>query len=154
MTAKYTDEQIIDYLRTLREGDVLTAARNDEYFTEGKRYSVDVDCDGDLRILDDGGDSDYVRLRSGYDHCVADYIREGIFEIPTPAPDYFYASIRQIAEINSGGIPYKSVTVRVDDAGFAELEALEARSYKSRELAGLYAKRAEIQAQIDELEAV
>ena len=149
MTTKYTDEQIIEYLRTLREGDVLTAVSDSRYLAEGKRYVVTADSDGDLRITDRDGDPDYVRIGVGYDFDVAERIRDGVFEIPTQAAESSYVSIRQIAEIESGGTTYKSVSVRVDDAGFAELEALEVRSFTSRKLAGLYAQRAEIQAEID-----
>lgn len=152
--AKYTDEEIIAYLRTLREGDVLTAVADGRYITEGERYVVNTNSDGDLRISDDDGDPDYVRCDGSYDGCVADYIRDGIFEIPTSATDSLYVHLRQVVEVESGGKSYKNVTVRVDDAGFVELEALEARAFNSRTLAALYAQRAEIQTQIDELEAV
>lgn len=156
MTTKYTDEQIIAYLRTLREGDVLTAVADDGDFTAGRLYDVGVDSDGDLRIEDNYGGTHYVNIGGDFDCSLAVDFHEGIFEIPTPAnaaPDSIYVSIRQIAEITSGGIPYKSVTVRVDDAGFAELEALESRSFNTRKLARLYAERAEIQAEIDALES-
>jgi len=151
---KYTDEEIIAYLKTLREGDVLTAVRNEDiYYTKGATYEIRADEDGDLYVHDNDDTFEYVKIGERFDEEIADYIAAGIFEIPTPLAESIYVSIRQIAEIHPGGIPYKSVIVRVDDAGFAELEALEHRSVKSRELAGLYAQRAELQAEIDRLEA-
>ena len=152
--SKYKDEQIIEYLRTLREGDVLTAVGNHGDFTMGKRYTIEADDDGDLYVTDDSDCVRYIFVGDDFGYSVLRLLNEGTFEIPTQTIAPFYASIRQIVEVESGGIPYKSVTVRVDSAGFAELEALEARSFKSRTLAALYAQRAEIQTQIDELEAV
>ena len=147
--AKYTDEENIAYLRTLREGDVLTAvADSDEYYTEGKQYVVEKDDDGDLYVMNNFVNSDYVNVGDDYNHEFSYFIREGIFEIPTPTPDSFYVQLRQVVGLDSEGAATKSVTIHVDDAGFAELEALERRSFKSRELAGLYAQRAEIQAEI------
>lgn len=151
---KYTDEEIIAYLKTLREGDVLTAVGGRDDITIGKRYTIEKDSDGDIFIEDDDGGDNYVRINVDYEYNVARLFRGGIFEIPSQSSAPFYASIRQTVEIESGDKPYKSVSVRVDDAGFAELEALESRSFDSRLLADLYAKRDELQAQIDALEAV
>lgn len=155
MTTKYTDEQIIEYLRTLREGDELTAVKDYHGdFSEGRQYTVKEDGDGDLYIDDNDVYGSYVFVGTDYDCSVLRRFVDGTFEIPSQSNAPFYASIRQIVEIESGGKPYKSVTIRVDDAGFAELEALESRSFDSRLLADLYAKRNEIQAEIDALEAV
>lgn len=150
---KYTDEQIIEYLRTLRKGDVLTAVDGvHDDFTTGKRYTIEADEDDDLYVTDDSDYDRYVSVSGNFEYSVRRLLVGGVFEIPSPAnatPETFYASIRQIIEIGS----YRSVTVRVDDAGFAELEALEHRSVKSRELAGLYKQRDAIQAEIVALEA-
>lgn len=156
MMAKYTDEEIIAYLRTLREGDVLTAVKSDEdaSYTTGRRYSVSMDDNSDLCVRDNDGFGFNVNKGGEYVSGLFFFLRKGTFEIPSPLAESIYVSIRQIAEIHPGGIPYKSVTVRVDDAGFAELEGLEHRSVKSRELAGLYARRAEIQAEIDRFGAL
>lgn len=152
---KYTDEQIIAYLKTLREGDVLIAARDGDYYTEGDRYAVSKDLDGDMHISDDGDNPVYVNMGDSYDICVARRIRDGIFEIPAQASAKpFELTITQAyptAVFDDKS--YYIVHASVDGAGLERLRALEAEGKRASVLAELYAKRGALQAQIDDLEA-
>lgn len=153
MTTKYTDEQIIAYLRTLREGDVLTAVKDDMYITKGERYIVVSDLDGDLGISDDDGDLEYVRIKDGYNFRVFDYIRDGIFEIKAQSTGYI--EIESVIQNGSSDDRRRySIRITANEAGYEAIRALEADSVKAEALAQLKAERDALQAQIDDLEAV
>lgn len=152
MTTKYTDEQIIAYLRTLREGDVLTAvADSDEYYTAGKRYTVEKDSDGDKYVTDNESDRDYVNYSEGYREDFYEYVRDGIFDIPAQSTGY----IEIDSVIHNGTSDDRrrySIRITANEAGYEAIRALEADSVKSEALAQLKAERDALQAQIDEIE--
>lgn len=154
MTTKYTDEEIIAYLRTLREGDVLTAAKSDKRFTAGGKYVAEADEDGDLIIRNNYDGGRYVHLGDNYKCRVFGYIREGIFEIPTQSKPFALAIMQSIETGQYAAGTHYHVNVSVNEAGLAKLRDLEAGSLKAEELAHLYAERGEIQRKIDEMEAV
>lgn len=152
---KYTDEQIIAYLKTLREGDVLTAVKDkDGEYTAGSKYVAKLDNDGDLCIEDEGISSDYIRIGRVYDNYVHEMFKAGVFEIPTQVSEApFELTITQTYPTDVfDDKAYYIVHASVDGAGLARLQALEAESKRAGKLAELYAKREEIQAQIEEAE--
>ncbi|MET3658489.1 hypothetical protein [Sporosarcina psychrophila] len=154
---KYTDEEIIAYLKTLREGDVLTAVKSfneASVFKSGRRYEVRADMAGDLFVYCDSRHSKhFVNIGVDYGRYVASIFSRGIFEIPAPAT----VDKPFLIDISSYTVsPYNgtySIEIQADGAGLAQLFELEARGNTSRNLAALYAKRAELQVEIDRLEA-
>ncbi|WP_060210531.1 hypothetical protein [Sporosarcina koreensis] len=152
---KYTDEQIIAYLKTLREGDVLTAVKDKggEY-TAGSKYVAKLDNDGDLYIKNDNISSDYIRIGSTYVCYVFVRFQTGVFEIPAQVNDApFELTITQTYPTDVfDDKAYYIVHASVDGAGLVRLQALEAESKRAGVLAELYAKRDAIQTQIRSLE--
>lgn len=150
--SKYTGEEIIAYLKTLREGDTLTAVMKGRWYTAGKTYQVEADSDGDLRVKDDEDCDSYVNIGDEYDCSFANDVQCGIFDIPSTKP--FKLGIAQTIDSGQYGVnTYYHVSVTVDEAGLAKLRELEAESLKTSELSQLYAERVEIQRKIDGLEA-
>lgn len=152
---KYADEQIIEYLRTLREGDVLTAVKDlPEEYTKGWRYYVSEDGGGDLRLIDDNGLFNYVRIGGSFDCSDAVLFRDGIFEIPTQTnAEPFEISITQTYPTDVfDDKSYYIVHATADGTGLERLQALSAEGKRTSELARLIAQRDEIQRKIDDLE--
>jgi len=151
---KYTDEEIIAYLKTLREDDVLTANKSFETeYTAGDHYRVRKDEDGDLYIRDNDRFRDYISVGNDYRNYVDDMVREGVFEIPTPASAVKPFHLEITSYTLEAYHTDRNITVIADDVGLARLIELEAEGKKSRNIAVLYAKRTEVQAEIDRLEA-
>lgn len=153
MMTKYTDEEIIAYLKTLREGDVLTATKTDDSFTKGRHYVVSKDKHDDLRLRRDLGGAAFIHIGADYRRSVHARFRLGIFEIPTPAiaSKPFHIDITSYTLESHSATQY--IEIEADGAGLARLFELEAEGKRSRDLVHLYAKRAELQADIDRLEA-
>lgn len=154
MTAKYTDGQIIAYLKTLREGDVLTAVKTDDdgNYTAGRRYVVSK-VGGDLRVADNDGYKFSVNQGGYYKSGIFEYIREGIFEIPSQANAVKPFHIDITSYTIETQCSAHEIEIVADAAGLARLFELEAEGKKSRDLDHLYARRDAIQADIDALEA-
>lgn len=149
--ANYTDEEIIAYLKTLKEGDVLIAVEDDKEddITKGKSYKVRSDGDGDLEFTDDFPYDRFINVGKDYQDDVFELFKRGLFEIPTKSTDKFYVEISDRGEF--GDSDTALMLIYVDKAGHERMLALEKDSVKTAELAALYEQQAELQRKIDAL---
>lgn len=147
----YRQSDIIKYIKTLRDGDVVRPVISRHDFTAGYGYLIRKDNDGDLYVSDDTDCRIFVNIGGECDSDFLSLIEDGVFVVPNTPP--FFLQIDNMSHEDAGdGSPIFYVTITADKAGMEKLEELDKESSTSIELARLLAKKAEIDAQIKKLQ--
>lgn len=150
---KLTDEQIIEKLKELREGDVLIGAGVGGSYVDGKTYKVFADEAGDLLVENEYGNRNFVNIGKDFERLAFRRIKEGDLRFEESAKIKRFIIDNAIGFGRPFGCTTLTVTIKTDEAGFERLQALEKEVADSVTIARLREQKADIERQISEIES-